>query len=118
MKRLTSTLFNLLIILTLFSCNKEEIAPQTGNLTVKFRYANDLSGATYLLFTEGVWASTNRFATALRSGTLPTVSSMANGGEATVEFKDLNAGNYVFVLGNANSWSVQVTAGKTTEVNK
>jgi hypothetical protein len=113
MRLLRHLLILLLLLGAVSACKKEEVAPQTGNLLLRFAYTPSVSGATYLLFTEQVWTSTGRTATALRTGELPRLTT----GNATVEIKDLNAGNYVFVLGSA-SWSVQVTAGKTNEVNR
>ncbi|WP_310397016.1 hypothetical protein [Hymenobacter sp.] len=106
------------LLMAASACKKEEVVPQTGNLVLRFKYSSNLSGTTYSLFTEPVWTSSGRFATPLRVGVLPALAPNASSGDAAVEIKDLNAGNYVFVVGNNNSWSVQVTAGKTTEVNK
>ncbi|MBC6607509.1 hypothetical protein H8B13_11830 [Hymenobacter sp. BT188] len=103
--------------MTLFSCNKEEIAPQTGDLVIAFPYTAQLNGVPYYLFTEGIWTTPIRSATPLREGTMPSAASASTGGKARIEFKNLNAGNYVFVLGS-NNWSVQVTAGQNTEVFK
>jgi hypothetical protein len=114
MRRPLLLLSNLLIIFLLLSCTKEEIAPQTGDLTITFPSAQ-LTGARYYLYTEGIWTTAIRSATALHEGTISTVASAS--GRAKVEFNDLNAGNYVFVVGG-NNWSVQVTAGKNTEVFK
>ena len=107
-----------LLIGAVSACQKEEVVPQTGNLVLRFKYGSDLSSAPYFLFTEQVWTSAGRTATPLRSGVLPALAATTATGNAAVEIKDLNAGNYVFVLGSGNSWSVQVTAGKTTEVTK
>jgi hypothetical protein len=117
MKRPVIILANLLVILLLLSCNKEEIAPQTGDLTLTFPYTTQLSGARYALFTEGIWTTPIRSATPLREGTMPKLTGSTTEGRATIEIKNLNAGNYVFVVGN-NNWSVQVTSGQNTEVFK
>ncbi len=103
--------------LLLVACKKNDIAPQTGNLGVSFKYGSDLSGTRYSLYTEQVWTSSNRFATPLRDGPIPTIASGTTG-STRIEIDELNPGNYVFVVGSSNSWSVQVTAGKTTEVVK
>ena len=101
------------------ACQKEEVPPQTGNLLLRVNYGGNLSRAPYYLFTEQVWAS-GRSATPLREGALPALAATAITGNAVVELKDLNAGNYIFVLGSSSSssWSVQVTAGKTTEFTR
>lgn len=118
MHLIRNILVSAFLLLTVASCKKEEVAPQTGNLVVRFQYGADLSGTRYSLFTEQVWTSAGRFATPLRDGTIPSLASGATTGNATITINDLNAGNYVFVIGSVNSWSVQVTAGKTTEVTK
>jgi hypothetical protein len=109
-------LSNLLIIFFLLSCEKEEVVPQTGNLIISFTYVNNFS-TTYRLYTEGVWTSAGQSAEALREGPLPRLASNATSGQAKVQINNLNAGNYVFVVGS-DKWSVQVVAGETTQVSK
>jgi hypothetical protein len=112
-KRPTIILANLLVTLFLASCTKDEVAPQTGDLAITFPYTSQLAGARYLLFTEGTWTNFSRSVDALREGTITNTA----GTRTTIQIKNLNAGNYVFVVGS-NNWSVQVTAGQNTEVFK
>ncbi|UYZ60768.1 hypothetical protein [Hymenobacter latericus] len=100
----------------LLGCKKEEVAPQTGNLVIRFNNSSLISGTTCYLFTEQLWAAPYA-ASALREAKVPAAGSTANPGTVKIGFNDLNAGNYVFVVGS-NRWAVQVTAGKTNEVSK
>jgi hypothetical protein len=119
MKVLRTQLAYLLLLcpLLLGACKKDDVTPQTGNLGLSFKYGSDLSGTRYSLYTEQVWANGRPSATPLRDGTIPTIASGATS-STRIEIDDLNAGNYVFTVGSSNAWSVQVTAGKTTEVYK
>ncbi|UYZ64696.1 hypothetical protein [Hymenobacter weizhouensis] len=110
---LVFVLFSLTLLLG--ACKKEEAEPQTGNLVISFKFNQSLSQAYYRLYTEQGWAS-NRPVSPLREGQLG-VAAPNTTTTAKVELNDLNAGNYVFVLGS-NQWSVQVTAGKTNNVSK
>ncbi|AYA36850.1 hypothetical protein D3Y59_07135 [Hymenobacter oligotrophus] len=97
-------------------CKKAEVAPQTGNLMISFNNSSQFSGTTCYLFTEQVWAAPSS-ASALREAKVPALGSTNGINPVKISFNDLNAGNYVFVVGS-NRWTVQVTAGKTNEVYK
>ncbi|MFN8354160.1 MAG: hypothetical protein U0Y10_06940 [Spirosomataceae bacterium] len=96
------------LISTLSSCKTDSVNPTTGDITVNVKGNAPSSGVSYALYTEATY----------QKGVQPLRSGLAlpnSAGAMTIQFQNLNAGNYVIVVG-AQVVSAQVVAGKTTEI--
>lgn len=93
----------MLLIMLSMACQKEEVAPTTGDLKIEVKRTG-LTGISYNVYSEA-YLTSNSYVPPITKGTINS---------NTILIKGLNAGNYILQLDAGHNWRIflQVTGGK------